>query len=497
MKTYWLALGLFFGANNSFAEVQYLIPPHAEGEMLEQLYFEYAPMAILADASGETMQTHLGTYQSYAQQLDGKLGIYYSAWIQDAKAKLTADGYQLLHYCEQDCSPWVYGKMVNNGFRKAISLETYCCSSNNKEIAYLTAIKQQGEQTYAIALFANAYDDLFIGYEQLVSRDAPASYVEINQGFQIQPLDFSTFKAPQADAPNTADHPLLARFPGSYLVASSRSDFESYPFITAVKTDDNISKQMVDGKVTTLNYRIDKQVGTYAAHKNYLNALQGAGFEVVMECEAKNCGANLLWYNYDDTVFVSRHHTNFQNLKPNSNYYFFTAVKPTPQGKIHLAMVTAQPFSDKPVELVVDIIEEKSISQASLNIDSDGLSKALATQGKVALYGIEFDFNQHTIKPSSEAQLAEIANFLNAKPDVTLYVVGHTDNKGAYDYNQTLAEKRATEVVNTLVSQYKIAPTRLQAVGIGPVSPKAANDTDGNTQLNRRVELVLKAPLFL
>ncbi|MDO6527878.1 OmpA family protein [Motilimonas sp. 1_MG-2023] len=499
MKNLWLFAFLLTISCHGFAtEVKYIIPPHEQGEIENQIYFEYAPMDILDNASGESMQTLLGTYHSYNQTIDGDVGIHYAAWLQEAKSKLTAAGYQILFYCDKDCEAWKYKEMTDKGFRKEVNQYAYCCSSSNKDIAYLTATKQQAEQTYAISLFANGKDDdLHIAYEQLVTRDEPTSHVSVDQGFKIEPLDFSSFEVPEPDEENTADHPLLSRFPGSYLVASSRSDFELYPLITGIMKDDKIPNKMVEGKVTTLNYRIDKQVGTYATHKNYLNALQAAGFTVITECPAKTCGNELLWHNYSDTVFKSRHHTNFQNLKSRSNYYFFSAEKSTPEGKIYLSMVSAQLFNTHPVELVVDIIEEKSISQANLNINSDSLIKAIAAQGKVALYGIEFDFDQHTIKPSSTQQLTEIANFLNEKPEVALYVVGHTDNKGSYEYNQDLAEKRATEVVNTLVSQFKIAASRLQPVGVGPVAPKAANDTDGSRQQNRRVELVLKAPLFL
>lgn len=499
MKHIWLISYLLLLSGYSFAsEEPYILPPHPQGEIQKQIYFEYAPMAILDDASGESMTTYHGSYHGYAQEIKGEVGIHYVAWLQEAKNKLTKAGYQISYYCDQDCTPWKYDDMTNSGFREKISEAAYCCYTDNKAIAYLTATKQEAKQTFVIALLANTrYDNLYLGYEQLITRDEPDTHIKVNTNFKIEPLDFSSLTAPTPDKKGTSDHPLLSRFPGSYLIDSSRSDFEVYPLITGIKKDKNIPQKMVEGKVTNLNYRIDKQVGTYALHKNYLNALQSAGFEVIVECSAKTCGPDLLWFNYSGTIFEKRHHTNFQNLRPNTNYFFFTAQKPTPEGNIYISMVSAQPYPNKEVELVVDIIEEKSISQANLTISSDGLSNAIATEGKVALYGIEFDFNKHSIKPSSSTQLAEIATYLNAHPEVALYVVGHTDNKGEYQYNQSLAEKRAAEVVNYLVSKHQIAAPRLQAVGIGPVAPKAANDTEDSRQQNRRVELVLKSPLFL
>ncbi|XQF90883.1 OmpA family protein [Pseudoalteromonas espejiana] len=55
---------------------------------------------------------------------------------------------------------------------------------------------------------------------------------------------------------------------------------------------------------------------------------------------------------------------------------------------------------------------------------------------------------------------------------MSLYVIGRTDNKGAYSYNQDLSARRAAEVVNQLVNKYQINSRRLHPVGVGPVAQK-------------------------
>jgi outer membrane protein OmpA-like peptidoglycan-associated protein len=132
-----------------------------------------------------------------------------------------------------------------------------------------------------------------------------------------------------------------------------------------------------------------------------------------------------------------------------------------------------------------------------LNVKSEKLSEEIKTNGRVSLYGIEFDYDKATLKKGSESQLSEIAKFLKENKKISIYVVGHTDNKGSYQYNQSLSEKRANTIVDTLSKQHHIKAERLHAVGIGPVSPDAANNTMQNMQKNRRVELVLKSPLYL
>jgi len=71
-----------------------------------------------------------------------------------------------------------------------------------------------------------------------------------------------------------------------------------------------------------------------------------------------------------------------------------------------------------------------------------------------------------------------------------LHVVGHTDNVGALAGNMTLSKQRADAVAGALVSKYTVVASRLQASGVGPLAPVAANKTDDGRARNRRVELV-------
>jgi outer membrane protein OmpA-like peptidoglycan-associated protein len=71
-----------------------------------------------------------------------------------------------------------------------------------------------------------------------------------------------------------------------------------------------------------------------------------------------------------------------------------------------------------------------------------------------------------------------------------MYVVGHTDNVGGYEYNMGLSERRAAAVVKELTGKHGIQAARLKAAGAGPLAPVAPNDNDPGRAKNRRVELV-------
>jgi len=70
-------------------------------------------------------------------------------------------------------------------------------------------------------------------------------------------------------------------------------------------------------------------------------------------------------------------------------------------------------------------------------------------------------------------------------------VEGHTSTEGAADHNQALSDRRAKRVLNLLVTQFGIEPSRLQAQGFGRNAPEVKPElNDEDRQRNRRVLVV-------
>lgn len=476
----------------------FVVAKNESAETLSSAQYAYIPTVIMMDNEGKQSVEITGQYKSYVQEQISQPSISYSHYLEELANNLIADGFTIATKCLTDCSTKSYRKTVENSFRYKNIYQIGYTGVRKNRFGYLSAIKGEEGSRQAIQVFVqNDYRDaLMYAYEQIVETKMPDIGVSVDNNFKIKPFDFSSLKAPEDDARGSADHPMIERFPGSYIVHSAVNDFESYPLIIGPYKK-SIPTKKVNGKVTTINYRINKKVGPYAVHQNYINALQKAGFNLIYECSAVDCGNYILRDNLQNTIHAKNHRSDIYNITRKSHYYLFSAEKVTPQGKIYATIYNLQYSGKYDVEMVVDIIEERAMSQVALNIDSDTLSKQIQATGSVSLYGIEFDFDKHTLKASSDKQLAEIADFLKNSKQVSLYVVGHTDNKGQYGYNHDLSKRRAAEVVNTLVSNYKIDKQRLTPVGVGSVAPKAANDTESNMQQNRRVELVLKSPQFL
>lgn len=123
-------------------------------------------------------------------------------------------------------------------------------------------------------------------------------------------------------------------------------------------------------------------------------------------------------------------------------------------------------------------------------ISAAEIEQALARDGRIAIYGIYFDFDKAEIMPESQPQIEQLAALLKAKPDLSILVVGHTDAQGEFEYNMTLSQQRAQAIADALVSGFEIGASRITPAGAGMVAPAATNRTEEGRAQNRRVEIV-------
>ncbi|MDQ2094420.1 OmpA family protein [Rhodalgimonas zhirmunskyi] len=103
---------------------------------------------------------------------------------------------------------------------------------------------------------------------------------------------------------------------------------------------------------------------------------------------------------------------------------------------------------------------------------------------------ILFATNSDQLRPDLLSDMGAVAQNLNAYPNSTVQVLGHTDNVGDAAYNQDLSYRRADTVARALINR-GVTATRVQAMGRGENQPVASNLTPEGRQLNRRVEIVI------
>jgi outer membrane protein OmpA-like peptidoglycan-associated protein len=256
----------------------------------------------------------------------------------------------------------------------------------------------------------------------------------------------------QDDSKGCKDHPLLTRMPNFYISSCQDKDFDRHDFKNTQGQD-----QPVEGRKYTIYYETKDKVtppSEMQIKRNYINAIQKVGGSLLYE-EPRGDRRNV-YLKVEKSGMVTWVH-----------------IYPVSQGSTY----------------TLTIVEQKGMAQEVI-ADAKTMAADINTTGKVAIYGIYFDFNKSDVKPESDPTLKEITKLLSQNPKLKLYVVGHTDNVGDFNYNMKLSQARAEAVVKELVSKYKVDGTRLKSLGVGPAAPVTSNDTEEGRAKNRRVELV-------
>ncbi|MDD5456489.1 MAG: flagellar motor protein MotB [Candidatus Margulisbacteria bacterium] len=103
-----------------------------------------------------------------------------------------------------------------------------------------------------------------------------------------------------------------------------------------------------------------------------------------------------------------------------------------------------------------------------------------------------FDTSSAVLKDGFKRFLDPVATLLQDMPNEVM-IEGHTDNvpieSKKYESNWVLSFDRAYNVLKYIVQVHKINPNRISANGYGEFRPRAANDTEQNRAMNRRIEI--------
>jgi len=99
-----------------------------------------------------------------------------------------------------------------------------------------------------------------------------------------------------------------------------------------------------------------------------------------------------------------------------------------------------------------------------------------------------FKTDSAALNPQSKEQLKNIADIMNAYPNVELKIGGYTDNTGDPKANLKLSQQRAESTMKEIVA-LGIKPARLKAEGYGQEHPIADNNTESGRAKNRRIDV--------
>lgn len=200
---------------------------------------------------------------------------------------------------------------------------------------------------------------------------------------------------------------------------------------------------------------------------------------------------------YWDDIGDGESFSQYFALSPEAMFYWAGKLE-KPDGVYHATLVVTQ-FQDGAVKFELEkgqvIVQVNTVRAGEMDkkmvlVKADQMENAIKSGGRVALYGILFDFNKADVKAESAPTVEEIAKLLKSEPGLKLMVAGHTDNLGGFEFNRDLSTRRAKAVVAELTGKYGISSERLFPFGASFAAPLASNETEQGRAKNRRVELV-------
>jgi OmpA-OmpF porin, OOP family len=303
------------------------------------------------------------------------------------------------------------------------------------------------------------------------------------RAFWLLALSFLTVSGALAqtrDVAGSRDYPGIGRFAGSVITGYLAKDFDATRLQAAPFRDGRAAdERRPEGRVTRIAYRTSPGPSILEVARNFETQLAKAGFETLLACDTDACGG-IPFVEAVDALPIP------QMWVDGFNYRYFAGRKQEGGRETYAAVLVSKNNEEVYAQLVVAVVG----AMENRMVDAAAMAKGLSEKGHIALYGIYFDTDKAVIKPESRPTLEEIAKLLRAQPQLTVFIVGHTDSQGTFDYNSDLSRRRAEAVAAELAKTYKIAAARLRTAGVGFLAPIGSNVTDDGRALNRRVELV-------
>ena len=282
------------------------------------------------------------------------------------------------------------------------------------------------------------------------------------------------------DVAGSRDFPGIGRFGGSVITGYQVRDFDAARMQAAAFKDGKAADaRRLEGRITRIAYRTNPGPSILEVSRNFETQLAKAGFETLLACDTDACGG-IPFTEAIDALPIP------QMWVDGFNYHYYAGRK-TDGGRETFASVVV---SENNREIYAQLIVAELGAIENKMVDAAAMAKGLGETGHIALYGIYFDTDKAIIKPESRPTLEQIAKLLTGQPQLNVFIVGHTDSQGAFDYNMDLSKRRAEAIAAELVKNYRIAAPRLRTAGVGMLSPVGSNASDSGRALNRRVELV-------
>lgn len=274
-------------------------------------------------------------------------------------------------------------------------------------------------------------------------------------------------------------------------------EFTSYKMPIGPFVDGEMQTLVAEGPLKRTAWHLELSGGTtLGVMDNLRQQIEGLGFELLYECETRECGGFDFRFQTEILPEPDMH----IDL---GDYRFLSAQRLGGSIPEYLSLIVSR----SQTTAFVQITQVGTPSETSLNLKSgtrsDAVQPAVPTiafgsvveelerNGSAVLDDLKFATGSSKLGEGKFLSLIDLADYLEANPSRSVVLVGHTDAEGSLQGNITLSRKRAQSVADKLISEFGVPAKQVSANGVGFLAPRANNLSDEGRALNRRVEVVL------
>ena len=212
--------------------------------------------------------------------------------------------------------------------------------------------------------------------------------------------------------------------------------------------------------------------------------LREAGYAVLFECDARDCGGFDFRFRLE-TLPAPDMHVDLGDFR------YLSATRQEGGEDEFASLLVSRSANSGFVQLTTLGPPETATETMAGAPTSSSVGGRLESEGYATLDGLVFRAGSAELEGSRPASLDELADYLRNRPDARIILVGHTDAGGTLAANVALSRLRAEAVARILIERYGIASGRIPAEGAGFLAPRFSNRVEDDRRRNRRVEAVL------
>jgi outer membrane protein OmpA-like peptidoglycan-associated protein len=273
--------------------------------------------------------------------------------------------------------------------------------------------------------------------------------------------------------------------PGSYALPIGAFDGSAVP------------SRVMEGALDQRAFQLDAEgLTTLAVLAPLREQVTAAGYDIVFECEARSCGGFDFRFGTDvmpePDMHVDLSDFRFLSAVSGKEAVSILVSRSARSAYVQITRIAAAPLTPSQQSTKIDLPDELTAPIVPEAVpDAIGVAGALDQVGVAVLDDLVFDSGSATLADGDYASLAAVAGWLQANPDGTVALVGHTDASGSLAGNIALSERRAEAVAEVLIDTHGADRAQVIAKGVGFLAPRATNQTDEGRQRNRRVEVIV------